>query len=275
MMTPVTTVAQVMNAIQTAKTGGKGFCTNFFPAQAKLQGWIDHGELLAEVRGDVAFFARRDRDFWHLYYCTANLTALRSEFGVLSCLRSEPIAIDLVGSEASLQDMAQVMNSAGFRHYRRLIRLGRGSSSDPAPASQDAVRIAYAEERDGQAILELIEGHFDRYADQLPVPYEIQAAIQAQQMLTIKGDGKLAALLFFETQGFTSTIRYWVVAEAFRSQRCGSALMRHYFASQDAVRRFVLWVTAENDNAVTKYRHYGYAPDGLVDHVFVNDLIRA
>src|SRR5512137_1958910 len=103
MMTPVTTVAQAMNAIQAAKNVGKGFCTNFFPAHAKLQAWIDHGELLAEVRGDVAFFARRDRDFWHLYYCTGNMAALRNEFGGLSWLRSEPIAIDLVGSEASLQ----------------------------------------------------------------------------------------------------------------------------------------------------------------------------
>jgi ribosomal protein S18 acetylase RimI-like enzyme len=121
----------------------------------------------------------------------------------------------------------------------------------------------------------LLESAFDRYADQLPRAYEIEGAIAARQIMAIKCDGVLAALLYFETQGFTSTVRYWVVAEGFRSKRFGAALMRHYFASQAAVRRFILWVTADNENAVQKYRHYGYSPDGLVDHVLVNPMIRS
>jgi GNAT superfamily N-acetyltransferase len=83
----------------------------------------------------------------------------------------------------------------------------------------------------------------------------------------------LAAMLFFETQGFTSTVRYWVVSDKFQSRGFGSALMRHYFTLQSAVRRFILWVTIDNENALQKYRHYGYTPDGLVDHVLVNSLI--
>jgi hypothetical protein len=275
MMSPVTAIAQVLDAIQAAKAGGKGFCTNFFPAQAKLQAWIDHGELVGELRGHAAFFARRDRGFWHLYFCAPDLGTVRAEFGTLSNLQTEPLAIDLVGAEASLQDLVQVVRSAGFRPYHRLIRLARGGQPSPLLSSPGGVQVVFADEGDGQAVLDLIEGSFDRYADQLPMPYEIQAAIQARQILTTQCDGTLAGLLFFETQGLTSTIRYWVVAQGFRSRRCGSALIRHYFASQNAARRFILWVTADNENAVTKYQHYGYHPDGLIDCVFVNDLIRA
>jgi GNAT superfamily N-acetyltransferase len=107
------------------------------------------------------------------------------------------------------------------------------------------------------------------------MPYEVEAAIEAQQILAIRCEGALAALLFFESQGFTSTVRYWVVAERFKSHRFGSALIRHYFAAQSAVRRCILWVTADNENAVMKYRHYGYHPDSLVDRVLVNEMIRA
>jgi ribosomal protein S18 acetylase RimI-like enzyme len=85
----------------------------------------------------------------------------------------------------------------------------------------------------------------------------------------------LAAILFFETQGFTSILRYWAVAERFRSRRFGAAVMRHYLAMHSAVRRFLLWVVAANDNAVRKYQHYGYAPDGLLDQVLVNELVTA
>ena len=130
-----------------------------------------------------------------------------------------------------------------------------------------------ADKTDCQAIRNLLECSFDRYADQLPELYEIEAAIAARQVLVVQCEGTLAALLFFETQGFTSTVRYWVVDQRFRSRRFGSAVMRHYLAAQSAVRRFILWVTADNENAVLKYRHYGYAPDGLIDHVLVNAMI--
>jgi ribosomal protein S18 acetylase RimI-like enzyme len=133
--------------------------------------------------------------------------------------------------------------------------------------------VCECEGADRQAILDLLNRSFDHYADQIPMPYEIDAAIEGRQVLAIKADGALAALLFFETQGFTSTVRYWVVVDEFQSRGFGSALIRHYFAAQSAVRRFILWVTIDNENAVQKYRHYGYAPDGLADHVLVNSMI--
>jgi GNAT superfamily N-acetyltransferase len=101
----------------------------------------------------------------------------------------------------------------------------------------------------------------------------VRQAILSRQILAAKCEGQLAALLFFETQGFSSTLRYWAVAEAYRARRLGAALMRQYFSDQSQVRRFLLWVEANNQNAIEKYQHYGYAPDGLLDLVFINDLI--
>ncbi len=273
-MNPVPTVGQVLAAIQGAKAGASAFCTNFFPAQAKLQGWIDHGELLGDFRDRAAFFARKDRDFWHFYFCVPDLGTLQREIAFLPTLKTQRVAVDLVGSEESLGQLVSVMESAGFRRQARLVRLVRASQPAQPPSSPDGTEVLWADKPDCQVIIDLIESSFDRYADQLPMPYEIDAAIEARQILTVKCEGTLAALLFFETQGLTSTVRYWVVAERFRSHRFGSALIRHYFAAQSAVRRFILWVTADNENAVQKYRHYGYSPDGLVDHVLVNEMIR-
>jgi ribosomal protein S18 acetylase RimI-like enzyme len=273
-MGPVTTVTAVFDAIQGAKAGASAFCTNFFPAQGKLQGWIDHGELLGELGDRSAFFLRKDRDFWHLYFCAADVATLRQEITALPALKTERVAADLVGSEAVLGELLNVVESAGFRRYSRLVRLARPSQPAPPQSAAAGTEVLCADKTDGQAIINLLECSFDRYADQLPALYEIEAAIAARQILAVKCEGTLAALVFFETQGFTSTIRYWVVDQRFRSHRFGSAVMRHYFAVQAAVRRFVLWVTANNDNAVLKYRHYGYAPDGLIDHVLVNEMTR-
>ena len=83
----------------------------------------------------------------------------------------------------------------------------------------------------------LLKSSFDRFADQLPANHEMKDAIEKRQVLVVRHEKTLAAALFFETQGFTSTVRFWVVAEAFRAHRFGSGLIRHYFASHAAVRR--------------------------------------
>ena len=272
-MTPVTSVAHVLEALQRTKAGAAAFCTNLFATQGKLQGWISHGELLGEIRDHSAFFTRKDRDFWHLYFCASDAATLRREIGNLPCLKLERLAVDVVGNEAGVSELLGVVAPAGFRPYARLLRLVRASQPSPPCASVDGTEVVGADQADQETIMNLLESCFDRYADQLPMPYEVEAAIEAKQILVIKCQGALAALLYFETQGLTSTVRYWVVAEAFRSHRFGAALIRHYFAAQSAVRRFILWVTAANEDAASKYRHYGYNPDSLVDQVLVNELI--
>jgi hypothetical protein len=278
-MSPVHRVAEIFDAIQQAKAGARAFCTNFFPVQARLQNWIDHEQVMRELRDGVIFFLRKDRDFWHLYFCADNPTSLAREIPTLSSIKTEPIVLDLVGNETALADLIGVFEALGFRRYARLVRLARATGHPLSPADRErgsdcAPELSFATTADSPSILGLLESSFDRYADQLPMRYEIEAAIADRQILVIRISGDLAALLFFETRGLTSTVRYWTVAEAFRSHRLGSALMRHYFAAQNAVRRFILWVTANNENALQKYRHYGYVPDGLVDYVLANALIR-
>jgi hypothetical protein len=273
-MSSVRTAAEVLEAIQKVKAAATSFCTNFFPVQSKLESWVAHGELTLEARDEVTFFLRRDRDFSHLYFCAANPSAFGRELGRLSAIATEKLAIDLVGPEASLAQLLNLAQQSGFYPYSRLVRLARVASPITPSADQFPAVIELAAQSDSLQILRSIELSFDRFADQLPTPYEIEAAITARQIFIIKQNGEIAALLFFETQGLTSTIRYWLVASQFHSRGFGSALIRHYFITQPAVRRFMLWVAATNENAIQKYQHYGYAPDSLVDHVLVTKAVK-
>ena len=203
------------------------------------------------------------------------MATLRREIAALADFKSRRLTVDLVGSEEALRDVIDALASAGFRPYARLQRMARAGGPMAPSASTNNVSVILAEQGDGPAVLDLLEAGFDRFADQLPLLREIEAAIAARQILAVKVDGFLAAALFFETQGFTSSVRYWAVAAQFRDRRLGAVLMRRYLESHSAVRRFTLWVVADNRNAIEKYRHYGYEPDGLVDHVLVNELIAA
>jgi GNAT superfamily N-acetyltransferase len=274
-MSPLRTAGEALEAIQKVKAGATAFCTNFFPVQSKLESWVAHGELMSETRDGVTFFLRKDRDFWHLYFCAANPSDFGRELGELSASGTGKLAIDLLGPEPSLTELLRFAEQGGFRRYSRLVRLSRVASAVTPSSVSPTADISVAVQSEAPEVLGLIEASFDRFADQLPTLYEIDAAIAAGQIFVIKQNGTIAALLFFETQGLTSTIRYWLVAAQFHSRGFGSALIRQYFSTQSAVRRFLLWVTATNENAIQKYQHYGYAPDGLVDHVLVNEPVIA
>jgi hypothetical protein len=273
-MSPIGTVIEVFDAIRKVKEGASQFDTNFFPVQQKLQDWIDRGELLVDLRDGAAFFWRKDRDFWHLYFCTASLSSLKSAVTGWHSLKTEPVVIDLVGNKAALGDLLALWEAGGFRHYTQLCRLALAGPYGPPRPGADGVPVIYADKMDAPAISDLLGRSFDRYAEQLPMLYEIESAIENRQILVVKCKGALGGLLFFETHGFTSIVRYWLVAEQFRAFHIGSALMRHYFAAQSGVRRFILWVIADNTGVVQKYQHYGFLPDGLIDYVLANERVR-
>lgn len=272
-MSPVRTVAEVFDAIQQAKTGAPDFRTNFFPVQSKLQSWIDQGELFSNLQNGSTFFFKKDRDFWHFYFCAADLPALTREIPRLEEFKAAGMVTDVVGNGPALAELLTALQSSGFRNYTHLQRMMRPATQSEALPDDNNLEVSEAGPSDCHALLDLIESAFDRYGEQLPSLDEIKSAMGARQILMVKRDGAIAGLLFFETQGVSSTVRFWVVAEKFRALRVGSALMQRYLKIHSAVRRFTLWVNSANDNAIRKYEHYGYKPDGLVDHILANPLI--
>jgi len=263
-------VDEVFEAIQKTKAEASDFRTNFFPVSAKLKNWIEREELLGEVRDGVAFCFRKDRDFFRFYFCAGSLEKLQAEISTLPILKAERVATDLIGNETAVTEMLVPLEAVGFFRYAQLQRMARPvQTGEPTDSN---LSIVFAEKTDASTILEMIENAFDRYGEQLPALYEIEAAIESWQIFAVKRDEKITGLLFFETHGFNSTVRFWAVAEKFRALKIGSALMQHYFKTQNSVRRFTLWVNAQNENAIQKYQHYGYAPDGLIDCVLANKM---
>ena len=269
MMRPVHTPQQVFDGILRAKTGAQ-FCTNFYPARQKLETWIAREALYFQHCGESLFFLRKERDFWHLHYCSPSTQALRRDLCDLETLHTERVVSDILGAPEALEALVPLMEGAGMHLHKRLARLARAAQGITASPA-DGVILAHR--CDVMAVMGLLEDAFDRYAKQLPEPGEIELAAQASEILLLKCGETLAGLLFFETRGVTSTLRFWAVAQAFRSACVGSTLIRHYLSTHPEVRRFVLWADADNRDLIEKYRHYHYVEDGVVDYVLANELI--
>src|SRR3954451_21967930 len=102
-MTSVSSTDEVFEAIQRVKSGASAFATNFFPAEARLQTWIQHNELSsAQAKSEnVAFFFRKDRDFFHLYFCAPSREALSSACQAHPAIREQRLAADILSQQAA------------------------------------------------------------------------------------------------------------------------------------------------------------------------------
>jgi len=259
----------VVDGILRAKSS-PGFCTNFYPVRQKLEAWIARNALAVVQGSESTFFFRRDRDFWHLSYCAPDTHALQRDLCALKELTTERVVADVLGTPEALEAWLPLLESAGMRRHKRLARMGRPAREIPVAADNGVI---LATRHDAGAMVALLEKAFDPYAKQLPSSEEIETAAEASEILLLKRGGVLAGLLFFETRGVTSTLRFWAVAQEFRGTCVGSTLIRHYLSSQRGVQRFVLWADADDRVLIEKYRHYHYAEDGVVDYVLANDLI--
>jgi ribosomal protein S18 acetylase RimI-like enzyme len=266
-MITVETSEDVYRILQTVKQHVRGFVTNFYPSRSKLESWIGRRELSVTTAEAGALFLRRDADFSHLYFFAADLESLRVSLGTF--LVSEPgtIVADLLGREDEAGPMANALAASGFSQYSRLIRLARLSAGGPPQAIQPGVE--FAEAHDAEAVTRMLRTSFDHYAEQLPDLEEIRKAVAAQRILVVRSAGEIAGLLFFEVEGLTSVLRYWLVDTRFRNQKVGSRLIRSYFAACATARRFILWVLSDNQNAIGRYEGYGYRPDRLTDRVLI------
>ena len=274
-MKAIESVQEVFDAMQRGKENATAFCTNFYPSPARLETWIANKTLKMQCSQGVTFLLQKDRDFWHLYYCASDTSALSEGMGKLPLLRSERVVVDVLCTREALATLLPVMQNAGLRPYKELARMARSAPQEAQPVQRnlgnDAILIA--ERQDERDVLNLIEAAFDPYAKHIPSLEEIRAAIDRCEILILRHTTDIAGLLFFETHGVTSTLRFWTVREGFRDAHLGSELMGHYLASQTAVRRFVLWVNTDNEDALRKYRHYHYATDGVLDYVLANESI--
>src|SRR5439155_15085122 len=93
-----------------------------------------HRELFFEQFEDIALFLRKDRDFFHLYFCAAGMAFLSRAFQTLPCSPTERLAADLIGPKSSIANLVSAFEQAGFRKYAHLIRLARVAAAAPPDA---------------------------------------------------------------------------------------------------------------------------------------------
>ena len=262
--------ADVFAAIARVKQNAVQFTTSFFATREQTQGWLDEDVLSCVESPGCLLIFRRDRDFQHLCHVAGGLEALSLALGSLAAPADGGTAwtADLIGRPEQIAPVAGVYQEHGFQTQTTLIRMFRLSGS-AVTAYQPDPAVVFAEAADVPMIGAFFDRLLNRFVDQIPTPKQLLASASRRAILMMRHGAEPGGVLLFENAGLTTFLRYWYVDQRFRNEGIGGRLIKTFLHLSGGSKRILLWVIADNADAIAKYRHYGFAREDLADRIML------
>ena len=256
---------EVVRCVAGARDKGR-ILSNFFPDERRMTRWCENGSFTYEERGETTFFVRRQETFSSLYFLSASVDALARDLNWLMKDYSGRLVVDVLGRDAVRKPLEVAFKSAGFKALTTLQRMSRRT---PAEVYERESEIGVANADDATAIHNLLTTNFIAEEEQLPSLEEVHDWIAARAILVARdGTGHgITGFVIFDLSPAALYLRYWFVSPGARGGGVGGKLMRSMFAAGLDTKRQYFWVKTDNENAIKRYRHYGFEFEELKDTV--------
>lgn len=266
-MTECLKFEEINASVQRIRSLRKGFITNFYQSSAMVGLWTKYGSVNVYNFESSVFIIRQNNEFYNVYYACTSVVALQADLQKLSSVYDgKELVIDWLGREKEIACFDDLFSSCGFDCYCSLIRMSRPI----VQSEQSQPEVEYATLEDLSEIFLLLNNFFDQKSEQLPCIESLESWINARRVLKRVIDNKIAGFLIFEINGVTSYLRYWFALPDYRDKKVGSTLLRQFFAESSNAKRQYFWVVQNNDNALKRYRHYGFQEEDMYDRVYVS-----
>lgn len=243
----------------------KGFLTNFYLDEAKHAVWMAKGDCFVEQFGDTLFIIKQSPSFWNVFYCSTTMEQLSSDLQqFLEAHKDQTMMFDIIGRETQCQPLVEMFRKNGCNEASSLVRMTR--LTEPMDYTEDAT-IHRASESDMEIVSQMLNEYFDARIEQIPYDEELLEYSRQGNALVCMEQGLLAGFLIFELNATTLYLRYWFTHPDYRDNKVGSRLLRRFFEEGKDTKRQLFWVIRSNENAIKRYRHYGFSEENMFDFV--------
>lgn len=243
----------------------KGFLTNFFLDPMKHGLWIEKGDCYIEHLDNTLFIIKQSPTFWNVFYCSTTMEEFNTDLSLfIAEYPTTTMMFDIVGRDVQCQPMVELFQDKGCKEATSLVRMTR--MAEPFEYIADA-SISKATEADIPQVCQLLHQHFDAQTEQIPYDEELIDYARQGHVLVCEEQGKMAGFLIYELNATTLYLRYWFTHPDFRDKKVGSRLLRRFFEEGRDTKRQLFWVIRTNENAIKRYRHYGFAEENMYDYV--------
>ena len=270
----VNSVEQLVNFTSYTRQLRKGFTTNFFLNNFKHNLWIEKSEFFYYHIGETFFLIRENGKLIHLFYITTTIECLKSDLKTFLTLfistcdidYEKKLVIDIVGGDA-ISNITDVFVHLGFVKYQSLHRMSRCGILNIENINYGDV--FFADLCDLQGIMSYFVSYFDPISEQLPLMEELVELKKNNCILVCKINDEIAGFLIYEVQGITLYLRYWFVHPNYRNRKIGSKLFSKFKEIGIKTKRQLFWVIDNNENAIKRYKHYGFESEKMFNYVLL------
>jgi GNAT superfamily N-acetyltransferase len=243
----------------------RGFITNFFLDPVKHGLWIAKGDCYAERIGNTLFIIKQSPTFWNVFYCSTTQEEFCADISEFMAEHSGmTMMFDIVGRDIQCLPMVELFCSKGCKEATSLVRMTRMTT--PMEYTPDS-SIRKAIENDIYEVSQLLHIYFDEQTEQIPYDEELLDYTRQGHVLVCEEQGKMSGFLIYELNATTLYLRYWFTHPDYRDKKVGSRLLRRFFEEGKETKRQLFWVIRTNENAIKRYRHYGFAEENMFDYV--------
>ena len=273
-MERITSFQFLQNAFNFTKSLDKKCISNYYFNFDKSINLIEANELFHIKIGNVIFVFRQNKGFHNLYYYAPSFFELKESLGQLQKLHSKNILIvDIVTTEVTTE-VLEIFKTSGFFPYSSLVRMSRISQNEMPIETIHAPNLKVANRVESIEVYKELCNHFDPMAEQIPALKEIIDWGEKGNILIYKIDNSVAGFIIYQLVGLTLYLRYWFVATEFRDRKIGSSLFQYFLSKGKNAKRQLFWVIQSNENAVVRYKHYGFKDEKMYNYVLINKKMR-
>lgn len=264
-MDKVKSIEQLQQQSAEIRALRRGFFTNFFLDPVKHGLWIEKGNCYMERVGNTLFIIKKSPTFWNVFYCSTTLDDFGNDLsGFLAEHNETTLMFDIVGRDVQCQPVVELFQGKGCNEATSLVRMTR--MAEPFDYVPDAT-IRKATAADIPQVSHLLHEYFNAQNEQIPYDEELMDYARQGHILVCEEQDRMAGFLIYELNATTLYLRYWFTHPAFRDNKVGSRLLRRFFEEGRDTKRQLFWVIRTNENAIKRYRHYGFVEENMYDYV--------
>ena len=272
-MIAVLNYLEVQNGITIIKNINKKIVTNIFLDEVKISKLIQEQNYFKIEFPEVLFFVNKRAAHYVLSYAASSLESLKLALKNLnSNYKKEVFIADIIAKEEN-PEIKQIFQQVGFSNYTSLVRMSSMRNNDDM-VFEKLENLKEANINQVSEILALFHQYFDPKAEQIPNELEIKNWIVSGSLLIYEVENKIAGFIIFDLNGVTLYLRYWFVHPEYREQKIGSKLFQYFLYKGKNSKRQLFWVITTNENAIKRYKHYGFKQENMFNFVLINKKIK-
>ena len=241
--------------------------TNFFVTELQFNQLLAENKIQVFKTEKACFLLTDDFGFKRMYFIVSNAFELKPFLEYLIANYQSEISVETAGNSNYLQEIKETFLQNSFFEYSSMVRMNK-IRNEKKEVNFDHIHLLTMDKK--EKFHSLYKKYFDKFVERIPTSEEIDAFIENKSAYYFSDNDEIQGFIVFEHHGITSHLRYWFVHPNYREKKIGSKLIQLFFNIGENVKRELFWVIESNENAIKRYKHFGFAEEDMHNLILIN-----